>query len=199
MFQKEIARREFKSCLSKLRLILQESLDNTNVLDSNSLDKMLEKFSTKLEVTQHEFLLRLASLSEESSSTRRFRLNASGGDWMPETGTAIAAGAGAAVLANLVTFSSTTLFFWTTTSSAAAVAATAIGVSTGIATAGVGLIVGGVAWWGVNTLLEPGRRKSVYDTILHKFDTEIRPQLTAWADERIDACFQGTNNVALRD
>ncbi|MEI8374176.1 MAG: hypothetical protein WCJ35_15235 [Planctomycetota bacterium] len=178
--------RSFESALEKLKLELQNNLGQVDLLDRRKIEQLLELFNQRFVIAQHEFLDYISrTIGEPTNRIAGFELRSIGSDAIPELAMAAIAGGGAAILLNVVTFSAAHWIFWTTTTTAAATVGTILGVSAGIATAGIGFLVALGAGYGASRMLKGSRRDRVRSGILKQFDSEAAPKLRAWARERI--------------
>ncbi|MDC3255785.1 hypothetical protein OAU93_00120 [bacterium] len=174
------------SALAKLRLELQTNLDQIDVLDSNKAESTLELFNQRLVIAQNDFLQYLSQVAGGSGdASGEFKLQVVSANKVPELATMVLAGGGAAVLVNLITFSGTSWLFMTTTTSAATLIGGVVGVSAGVATAGIGAAAGLGAGVALNQAMKTKRRKKIKQSILESFDKYVVPQLDSWANDHI--------------
>lgn len=176
--------REFDSALVKMRVELENGLNTIDVLDKNQLKNTLEIFNQRLVIFQHDFLRYLKDIFASSipNTTNPFNLRQPGKIELQEMYAALTAGGGSALLVSLVTVQTTTWLVVTTEVSLAALIGTTLGVSAGVATAGVGLVAGaaaGIAW---AKLTRNKRRTKLKDVILKKYTDEVENKLRKWAD-----------------
>lgn len=182
----------FQSALTEVRLEVVENLNHIDVLESNRLESTLEFFNHRLIIVQNDFLQHLSQLTDSAShAPRPFKLRSVSSSKVPELATTIIAGSGSAVLVNLITFTSTSWLFFTTTTSAAAVLGGLVGVSAGVATAGIGAAAGIGSGAALNQHMKKRRRKKIRDHIVSNFDEEVVPRLTNWASESIAKAARG--------
>jgi hypothetical protein len=183
--------RTFDGALEKLKAELQENLGRIDVLNATQVKHALELFSQRLIIAQHDFLEYLArTIGEPGGKVDAFDLQDVSSQRIPELAAAILAGGGGAFLVHLITFTSTTWLIHATTISLATIIGGAVGVSTGIATAGIGLAAGAVAGYAVAKGLRNRRAEANRSRITGNFDSMVMPALRQWAKKRIEAVWE---------
>ena len=181
-------KRQFESGLAKVKYEFHKNLMEIDPLNKESLEKMLTVFNQRLVIFQHEFMQYLTQIHEGiSPETCEFTLSSPDTNRIPEIATTILAGGGSSILVAVVPVGTSGFWLWTTTITAAAAIGSALGIPTGIATAGIGVVIGAASGVGCAVVLKKYRRKLLRNALLKKFDSDIASTLRAWAYNKIAA------------
>jgi len=179
----------FQSALAKLRLELLSNIEQIDVLDDAKLQSTLKLFNQRLIIAQNDFIQFLYQASGKTAApSSAFKLSSVPEKKVPELATTILAGGTAAVLVNLITFTGSSWLFFTTSTSAATILGGLAGVSTGVATLGLGAVAGLAAGLALNKAMKKRRSEKIRNRIMHNFDDQVVEQLNKWSRDQINEC-----------
>ena len=178
--------RQFESGLAKIKYEFVKNLEERDILDQATLDGLLNVYNQRLVIFQHDFLECLSrTMGVTAGKVKEFSFSAPDYDSIPEIAGGIIAGGGAAIMATVIPVATVGHLWWTSSVGLAAVAGTALGIGAGIATAGIGLLVGGAAGYAIKKCMENARKKEIKEKLIKYFDNEVTNSLREWAKARI--------------
>lgn len=186
--ESEDVMRQFERGLATVKFEFQKNLQEIDPLDSDALKNMLKLFNQRLVIFQHDFLDYLAKVrGGVNLHTEDFQFESIPVSRIPEIAASILAGSGGAILVAIIPVAQTGWWLWATTVTAAGAIGGAVGVPAGVATAGVGILLG--IGGGVVTVicLKSYRRRLIRQALEKKFDDDVAPSLRAWAKGKINA------------
>ncbi len=166
--------------LSKANFVKQ--LNALNVFDSDAKEKMLAAVTQEIRFNCKAFIVeqQLACRDALPQDTPETTLEA---DNVSELTDVLVGGvltAVTAVLVNIITTTAPSWIFFTTTTAIAGVVGGALGVSSGVATLGMGAGVGVAGGVAINRYMKRSRAQKIRNIILKQFDTSVMEKLREW-------------------
>ncbi|MEO1992429.1 MAG: hypothetical protein ABGW78_10890 [Pirellulales bacterium] len=178
---------EFKAGLSKMRFEILKELHQTNVLDKEKFEHVLDLINQNLIVRQHEFIKMVAQvkgqLSGEPTSVD-LKGDTKNKKSIEEV---VAAVGGAGLGAAGATFLGWTTpgIFYSTSTTVASTIASVLGVTVGVATAGAAVVGGLGAGYIANKLMRSRRIKKIKNEFMDQWDKSVEEDLLPWAEKVI--------------
>lgn len=179
--------RQFESGLAKVRYELQKNLNELDPLQKGRLQSMLEVFSQRLVIFQHDFLEYLARAKGGAKyATQTFTFQTPDPKQIPEIASSLLAGATGSLLLVFIPAGTTGHLWWAASIGFGSVIAGALGWPVWLVVALLSVGGGAGVFVGVRKVLAGKRRNQIRQAVLKWFDTHVTPQLREWSHERIE-------------
>ena len=190
---KSDCKKEFENRLISLRQELINCLGKVEVLDKDKLEDFLKTFNSRLVLFQKDYIDYIANkLGHSRTDTINYSYEAPDYSKVEGIASGILAACGAGILANIIPVATVTtgwIFTTTTSVGASTVIGGALGMTAGVATAGIGIIVGIGVGYLVNKKMKKSHEDEIRNKIICLFDGEVTDKLRKWTDEQINgAC-----------
>lgn len=180
--------RQFEAGLAKVRYELQKNLNELDPLQKGRLQSMLDVFSQRLVIFQHDFLEYIArTRGGAGAATHAFTFQAPDPEQIPEIASSLLAGATGSLLLVLIPAGTTGHLWWSASVGLGAVIAGALGWPVWLVVVLLSIGGGAGVFVGVRKALSSKRRSQIRGAVLTWFDTKVTPKLREWAQERIQA------------
>lgn len=178
--------RQFESGLAKIKYEFVKNLEERDILDQAALESLLNVYNQRLVIFQHDFLECLSrTMGVTAGTVKEFSFSAPDYDSVPEIAGGIIAGGGAAIMAAVIPVATAGHLWWTSSVVLAAKVGTVLGIGTGFATGGIGVLVGVAVAYAIKKYKEKNRKKDIREKLTKYFDNEITNSLREWAKNRI--------------